>query len=81
MNPSMLKLSSVAEQSANPLMMGINDKLTYKPVFSPSNMNIYHSCTSDNYLELLTNKNGCNNNSKYRSRAFNCFNKTNSYIV
>lgn len=31
----MLKLSSVAEHSAKPPIIGISDKLTYIPVFSP----------------------------------------------
>ena len=38
--PSILKLSSVAEHNANPTMMGIRDKPTYSPVFSPKKKNI-----------------------------------------
>lgn len=33
--PSRLKLNSVAEHNANPIMMGNSDKLTNIPVFSP----------------------------------------------
>jgi hypothetical protein len=34
-NPRISKLSSFAEQSASPLITGISDRLTYRPVASP----------------------------------------------
>ena len=35
MKPCMLKLSSVAEHNANPPIIGIRERFTYIPVFSP----------------------------------------------
>jgi hypothetical protein len=34
-NPRVSKLSSLAEHRASPLITGINDRLTYRPVASP----------------------------------------------
>jgi len=34
-NPRISKLSSLAEQRASPLITGISDRLTYRPVASP----------------------------------------------
>ena len=36
MKPCMLKLSSVAEHNANPPIIGIRERFTYIPVFSPT---------------------------------------------
>lgn len=52
MNPCMLKLSSYAEQRANPPMIGMSDMKVQKPVYSP--ISTWDMKTVNKGAELLT---------------------------